>query len=34
MGMINTGLDIFGNFIKREKLNLLEDEQNAHKAIK
>jgi uncharacterized protein (UPF0216 family) len=34
MGMINTGLDIFGNFIKREVEPIGQDEQDAREAIK
>jgi predicted DNA-binding protein (UPF0278 family) len=34
MGMINTGLDIFGNFIKREVEPIGQDEQDACEAIK
>jgi hypothetical protein len=34
MGMINTGLDIFGNFIKRKVEPIGQDEQDAREAIK
>jgi hypothetical protein len=34
MGMINTGLDIFGNFIKIEVEPIGQDEQDAREAIK
>jgi hypothetical protein len=34
MGMINTGLDVFGNFIKRQVEPIGQDEQDARKAIK
>jgi hypothetical protein len=34
MGMINTCLDIFGNFIKREVEPIGKDEQDAREAIK
>jgi hypothetical protein len=34
MGMINTGLDILDNFIKRKVEHIGQDEQDAREAIK
>jgi hypothetical protein len=34
MGMINTGLNILGNFIKREVEPIGQDEQDTREAIK